>query len=662
MPDPSAPQTPAAAPRLPARLFINYASDDRPIAKRLFEQLMAADALHVWWDSLHVAGGDRWKQEIDEGLLRCQIVMAVLTRTSVAPDRQWVQYEQERASDLLLSVIPCLFEPEKAFMQEGLLPQRFAPTSVIGFAEDPDAGFRRLLNAIGDRVPKWGQEFTNHARGFEHKFVGRQKDLHSLKDLIDNESRTATARQLIAIQDIGGMGKTMLAHELVRRLASRYPGGVVIEERGTDPPRARSVLRRWMTQHLKEPAPREYEASEVLPVLADFYGEMLFLFDDVSIQDFAEVKELLRAVPPLATKILTTRSEDLSNELGLRYRLERLDDRDSLQLLHARLRDRFALGHGAPTPEAFDQLLAAREGVLLELVEKVEGHPLALHLGIGALENLGGIDTTVQKLTASLAAGVDSFELETALDAADKNQSLAHSLTLSLQELQDNDDRRGTDWVRRFRTFGLFPDGSNLPGDLVRSVWGDNDATERQDDKALSGLVRRAMLRIEQASGLYFNHPVIRAYATGLLTGHQDEHTQARGRYWGWVHRTRRERLRPAAERVEGPLASASAYPQDRVRHYRCRRGRRPADQRGGHARTSHRRGRRGTQSGRPHHHRSRAAFGQRPQGVRHPAPRTGRRATGSSLGSGRGPRRRRHRPGGGVPEADRRGAHAPGS
>ena len=122
-------------------------------------------------------------------------------------------------------------------MQQGLLPKRFAPTSVIGFAEDPDQGFRRLFNAIGDRLPKWGRAFKNDARGIEHKFVGRQKDLHALKGLIDNESRTPTARQLIAVQGIGGMGKTMLAHELGRRLASRYPGGVVIEERGTDPHR-----------------------------------------------------------------------------------------------------------------------------------------------------------------------------------------------------------------------------------------------------------------------------------------------------------------------------------------------------------------------------------------------------------------------------------------
>lgn len=516
-------------------MFISYASDDRDIAKRLFEQLTDAGALHVWWDSRNVRGADLWKNEIDEGLLRSQVVIAVLTRKSVDPERTWVNYELDHASKLLRTIIPCLFEPEKAFMSEGLLPKRFKPTSLIAFSENPEEGLRRLLNAIGDRLPKWGQEFTNHARGIQHKFVGRQKDLEALKDLIDNESRTSTARQLIAVQGIGGMGKTMLAHELVRRLASRYPGGVVIEERGTDPPRARSVLRRWMSQHLKEPAPREYEPSEVLPVLADFYGEMLFLFDDVSIRDYTEVKELLRAVPPLATKILTTRSEDLSNELGLRYPLERLDADDSLELLHARLRDRFASGQDAPSAAEFDRLLKERERALRALVEKVEGHPLALHLGIGTLQNLGGIDAAVEKLNDSLMRGVDSFELETALDAADKNQSLAHSLALSLHELQDNDDRRGTDWVRRFRALGLFPDGAKLPGDLIRAVWDDDEANEARGTKALSGLLRRAMLRTEHSSSLYFSHPVIRAYATGLLTNHLTEHTDARGRYWRWV-------------------------------------------------------------------------------------------------------------------------------
>ena len=41
--------------------------------------------------------------------------------------RTWVSYELDRASDLLRTVIPCLFKPEKAFMHEGLLPERFKP-------------------------------------------------------------------------------------------------------------------------------------------------------------------------------------------------------------------------------------------------------------------------------------------------------------------------------------------------------------------------------------------------------------------------------------------------------------------------------------------------------------------------------------------------------
>ena len=109
----------------------------------------------------------------------------MLTRTSVDPDRTWVNYELDHASNLLRTIIPCLFEPEKAFMSEGLLPKRFTPTSLIAFSENPEEGLRRLLNAIGDRLPKWGQEFTNHARGIQHKFVGRQKDLEALKDLND---------------------------------------------------------------------------------------------------------------------------------------------------------------------------------------------------------------------------------------------------------------------------------------------------------------------------------------------------------------------------------------------------------------------------------------------------------------------------------------------
>jgi len=56
-PDPT-PLAVADGPRLPARGFISYASDDRDIAKRLFEQLTDAGALHVWRNSRNVRGAD----------------------------------------------------------------------------------------------------------------------------------------------------------------------------------------------------------------------------------------------------------------------------------------------------------------------------------------------------------------------------------------------------------------------------------------------------------------------------------------------------------------------------------------------------------------------------------------------------------------------------
>jgi len=538
LPNPQQPPFASAdASRLPARLFINYASEDREIAEELFEALHDAGALNVWWDSKNIRGGAEWLTEIDEGLFGSLIVISVLTRDSVDTKKhKWVDYEQERALDLLRPIIPCLFEPEKEFFAEGLLPKHLEPKSVIPFFEDREAGLRRLINSIGGHLPKLGGKFGSQVPGSQDKkFVGRAKDLRALKDLIDNEARTATGRRLVAIHGIGGMGKTMLAHELVRRLAVGYPGGVVIEERGTDPAPALGILQQWMREHIgEEPPQREYQPSVVRGVLAENYGEMLFLFDDVPAGDFAEIQQLLEAVPDGATKILTTRSADLSNELGVSYSLKRLDEDDALELVCVRLRDRFMAG-GERSRKEFDRLLDKRKVPLLTLIEKVEGHPLALHLGIGTLDNLGGIEEVVEELTESLERGVESFEVRTALKAADKNQSLAHSLAVSLKDLVVNDTKKSSDWERRFRALGLFPDGSKIPRGLILAVWGDDDSTRSQGLNALSGLVRREMLGLELLSSHYFNHPVIRAYATGLLADKPSELEEARGRYWRWV-------------------------------------------------------------------------------------------------------------------------------
>ena len=70
-------------------------------------------------------------------------------------------------------------------------------------------------------------------------------------------------------------------------------------------------------------------------------------------------------------------------------------------------------------------------------------------------------------------------------------------------------------WVRRFAALGVLPDGAKIPKDLLLALWGDTENTEEDAEDAINGLLGRTMLSSDyRRSDVYFNHPVIRAYAT----------------------------------------------------------------------------------------------------------------------------------------------------
>ena len=76
---------------------VSYASEDRAVAEWVRDRLLDRGAASVWMDREEIEGGDPWKREIDNGLRRTQVVVAVLTRTSVDPARVWIVYEQLEA-------------------------------------------------------------------------------------------------------------------------------------------------------------------------------------------------------------------------------------------------------------------------------------------------------------------------------------------------------------------------------------------------------------------------------------------------------------------------------------------------------------------------------------------------------------------------------------
>jgi formylglycine-generating enzyme required for sulfatase activity len=88
------------------QVFISYSRKDIAFVDHLAADLKKA-GLDVWYDVSGIAGGDRWRSEIENGLRTSQFVLVVLSPDAITSE--WVEREFLFSSNLKRKIIPLMY-------------------------------------------------------------------------------------------------------------------------------------------------------------------------------------------------------------------------------------------------------------------------------------------------------------------------------------------------------------------------------------------------------------------------------------------------------------------------------------------------------------------------------------------------------------------------
>jgi len=337
-------------------------------------------------------------------------------------------------------------------------------------------------------------------------FIGRRHHLDVLKDALTADNGAA----LIALQGMGGVGKTAIALKLAVELSPQFPGGVFWGALADYDGSARPILRNWAQscgRDLSAEGDPDSLVHQVQDLLADHqadYGQLLIIIDDVRREWLDATQFLKRALPTSVPLLLTTRDETLAAVLEADvHRLDTLPDDESLDLLKA---------HAGAT--VVDANLAEAKALLRAI-----GYlPLAIRLAGKRL---------------ALLARKPGYRLEKLRQAIEERafQVLTLPGHPGLKAIFDvTFESLPSDRQRLFRWLGVFASGSIR----VAAVAGVMGLDEMETESALDELVLLSLLDWSKTAGTYVLHPLLRQYAQALLTeaGEADEAEQLHMAYY----------------------------------------------------------------------------------------------------------------------------------
>jgi CRP-like cAMP-binding protein len=93
----------------PAKVFLSYASADREFATRLANNLLKYH-VDIWLDIYRIVPGKSWARQIGEALDTCEIMLLILSPTSVASenvDDEWNYFLDQKKPAVSILYQPC---------------------------------------------------------------------------------------------------------------------------------------------------------------------------------------------------------------------------------------------------------------------------------------------------------------------------------------------------------------------------------------------------------------------------------------------------------------------------------------------------------------------------------------------------------------------------
>ncbi len=381
-------------PDTPLSIFISYSHADSDFVDQL-EADLRSQGFETWVDRQRLAGGQRWRRELQEAVEHAQVLLLVLSPDAVASEN--VQIEYDYVLDLGKLLIP-------VYYRQCDVPMELHAIQWIDFRHSYEQGLTALVQVLRRQqdqvsppgssslastsmqgVPPsqqqasrpeverpWNVPFTRNPF-----FTGRGQLLERLHEQL-SRSHSAALTQSYALSGLGGIGKTQTAIEYAYRYGEEYS----------------AVF--WVRADSRETLVADYvaiahllglpgqDASDQMLIVAATKRRLEQQEGWLLILDNADELQLLTDFLPTKGKghlLLTTRAQAIG-KIAQSLSVEKMEMSEGIQLL---LRRAKLLG----SQEPLDNVAAIVRTAAQQLVTELDGLPLALDQAGAYIEETG---------------------------------------------------------------------------------------------------------------------------------------------------------------------------------------------------------------------------------------------------------------------------------